>query len=70
VIKEANNIDFYTTGRQPSEQDFVRISEWIRVKKEKALKSQPKNKSTSTNKSNSRKRLTSSIKEQKRKPIA
>ena len=29
MIKEAKNIDFYTTGRQPSEQEFARISEWI-----------------------------------------
>ncbi len=35
MVKEAKNIDFYTTGRQPSEQDFARISEWIRKKKEK-----------------------------------
>ena len=33
MIKEAKNIDFYTTGRQPSDQDFDRISEWIRKKK-------------------------------------
>ena len=38
MIKEAKNLDFYTTGRQPSEQDFERISEWIRQKKEKANK--------------------------------
>ena len=38
MIKEAKNIDFYTTGRQPSEQDFKRISEWIRQKKEKEIK--------------------------------
>ncbi|MEO6232575.1 MAG: hypothetical protein ABJB11_05530 [Ferruginibacter sp.] len=30
MVKEAKNIDFYTTGRQPSNQDFERISEWIR----------------------------------------
>lgn len=35
MIKEAKNIDFYTTGRQLSEQDFARISEWIRKDKEK-----------------------------------
>jgi hypothetical protein len=33
MVKEAKNIDFYTTGRQPSDQDFERISEWIRKKK-------------------------------------
>ena len=30
MIKEAKNVDFYTTGRQPSEQDFTRISECIK----------------------------------------
>jgi cytochrome c553 len=30
MIKEAKNVDFYTTGRQPSEQDFARISAWIK----------------------------------------
>ena len=34
MVKEPKNIDFYTSGRQPSEQDFMRISECIRVKKE------------------------------------
>lgn len=34
MIKEEKNIDLYTSGRQPSEQDFARISEWIRKKKE------------------------------------
>lgn len=38
MIKEAKNIDFYTTGRQPSAEDFERISEWIRQKKEKENK--------------------------------
>ena len=37
MVKEPKNIDFYTTGRQPSEQDFIRISEWI--KKDKQRKS-------------------------------
>jgi hypothetical protein len=35
MIKEAKNVDFYTTGRQPSEQDFARISEWIKRDKQK-----------------------------------
>jgi len=35
MIKEAKNVDFYTTGRQPSEQDFTRISEWIKRDKKK-----------------------------------
>lgn len=34
MVKEAKNIDFYTSGRQPSQEDFSRISEWIRKKKE------------------------------------
>jgi hypothetical protein len=33
MVKEAKNIDFYTTGRQPFDQDFERISEWIRKRK-------------------------------------
>lgn len=48
MIKEAKNIDFYTSGRQPSEQDFVRISEWIKRNKKKekisTAKSQSKKK--------------------------
>ena len=35
MIKEPKNIDFYTTGRQPSEQDFIRISEWIKKNKQR-----------------------------------
>ncbi len=35
MIKEPKNVDFYTTGRQPSEQDFARISEWIKKDKQK-----------------------------------
>ena len=38
MVKEAKNIDFYTTGRQPSEDDFKRISEWIRQRKERENK--------------------------------
>ncbi len=33
MVKEAKNIDFYTTGKEPSPQEFERISEWIREKK-------------------------------------
>lgn len=36
MIKEAKNIDFYTTGRQPSEEEFIRISEWIKHDKRKS----------------------------------
>lgn len=35
MIKEDKNVDFYTTGRQPSEQEFARISEWIKRDKQK-----------------------------------
>lgn len=35
MIKEAKNVDFYTTGRQLSDQDFALISEWIRKDKQK-----------------------------------
>ena len=35
MIKEPKNIDFFTTGRQPSEQDFIRISEWIKKDKQR-----------------------------------
>ncbi len=37
MIREAKNVDFYTTGRQPSEQDFARISEWIKQDKQKQV---------------------------------
>ena len=40
MIKEVKNIDFYTTGRQPSEQDFARISEWIKKRQAKEKPSQ------------------------------
>jgi hypothetical protein len=35
MIKEDKNADFLTTGRQPSEEDFARISEWIKNDKQK-----------------------------------
>lgn len=53
MIKEAKDIDFYTTGKQPSEKEFARISEWIKKDKErrKSLKrtNQTEKKSTSPN---------------------
>ncbi len=33
MVKEPLNVDFYTTGCQPEEKDFARISEWIRKQK-------------------------------------
>ena len=38
MIKEPKNIDFFTTGKQPSEKDFLRISEWILENKKKEKK--------------------------------
>jgi hypothetical protein len=35
MIREPKNIDFMTTGRQPSEEDFALVSEWIKKRKEK-----------------------------------
>jgi hypothetical protein len=35
MIKEAKHLDFHTTGRQPSESDFARISAWIKRDKKK-----------------------------------
>ena len=29
MFKEPKNVDFYTTGRQLSEEEFARVSEWI-----------------------------------------
>lgn len=49
MIKEEKNIDFYTTGRQPSEQDFARISEFI--KKEKGKKKESGQTEKKSNKS-------------------
>lgn len=37
MIKEAKNIDFYTSGKEPSVKDFARISEWIRKNKAKLI---------------------------------
>ncbi len=52
MIIEEKNIDFYTTGRQLSEQEFAKISEWIkRDKQRKKLRGNPlQNKSISDNK--------------------
>ncbi|MEX8546226.1 MAG: hypothetical protein V5804_01375 [Mucilaginibacter sp.] len=30
MIREEKDIDFYTTGRQPSKLEFAKISEWIK----------------------------------------
>jgi hypothetical protein len=38
MVKKADDIEFLTTGRQPSDSDFKRISEWIRDQKGKKAK--------------------------------
>jgi hypothetical protein len=38
MVKEPKNIDFYTTGRQPSKEDFARVSVWIKKQKQAAKK--------------------------------
>ncbi len=35
MIKESKNVDFLTTVRQPSKEEFARISEWIKKNKQK-----------------------------------
>jgi|GEM_PF-1043493 len=42
MIKEEKNVDFITSGRQPSEEDFMRISEWIKNQKQLKNKNQKK----------------------------
>lgn len=34
MVKEPKNIDFYTTGREPSKEEFARLSELIKKDKE------------------------------------
>jgi len=36
MIKEPKNVDFYTTGKQPSEADFAKISALIKTSKDAA----------------------------------
>lgn len=42
MVKEPKNVDFYTTGRQPSEQEFARSSKWIKQDKQKQAARKPK----------------------------
>ena len=35
MIKEPKTIDFYTSGRQLSNEDFALISQWIAIDKKK-----------------------------------
>lgn len=35
MIKEPKNVDFYTSGRQLSNEDFALISQWIATDKKK-----------------------------------
>jgi hypothetical protein len=41
MVKEAGNIDFLTTGRQPSESEFKKVSKWIADRKNKLQKKSP-----------------------------
>ena len=38
MIKEPKNTDFYTTGKQPSKEEFAKISAWIQKKKDDSVK--------------------------------
>lgn len=54
MIKEEKNIDIYTSGRQLSEREFAKISDWIiRNKAKKTLpnKNKSSKRSTTLNKS-------------------
>ena len=42
LIKEPLNVDFYTTGKQMSEEDQKRVSAYIEKKKELKKKKQAK----------------------------
>jgi hypothetical protein len=33
MINEPKNIDFYTNGKQTSDEEFMRISKWIKKQK-------------------------------------
>ncbi len=59
MLKEAKHIDFYTTGRQPSEREFAYISEWIKKNKQKQT-AQKKARSASGKKQFSQQRSTKS----------
>lgn len=50
MVKEPKNIDFYTTGRQPSEQDFIRISEWIKKDKQRKSNKLPRSRADEVSK--------------------
>ena len=39
MVKEPKNVDFYTTGKRPSEADFAKISELIKKSKDAAKRS-------------------------------
>ncbi|MBF9221219.1 hypothetical protein [Hymenobacter ruricola] len=43
MIREPKNVDFVTTGRQPSDEEFARISEWIKQDKQKQAARKPAN---------------------------
>lgn len=41
MVREPKNVDFVTTGRELSEDDFARISEWIKQDKQKKAARKP-----------------------------
>jgi cytochrome c553 len=41
MVREPKNVDFVTTGRELSEDDFARISEWIKQDKQKKATRKP-----------------------------
>ncbi|QMW01091.1 hypothetical protein [Spirosoma foliorum] len=42
MIKEPKHIDFYTSGRQLSKEDFALISQWIATDKKKRARNPTK----------------------------
>lgn len=41
MIREPKNVNFVTTGREFSEEEFARISEWIKQDKQKKAARKP-----------------------------
>jgi len=41
MVREPKNVDFVTTGRELSEEEFTRISEWIKQDKQKKAARKP-----------------------------
>ena len=52
MIKEAQNIDFHTTGKQPSEKVLAKISAYIKMEKERKKDKNKNVKKTSSKQAN------------------